>query len=107
MRSPLQIIEGGIATPEERLQRAGQRFSAEERRLFEAALTATMQSGQGDLEHVAGLIELLALLDLDHECATATLLVPLLRESLIDATILRQRFGSRVEIGRASCRERV
>lgn len=96
MRSPLQIIEGGIATPEERLKRAGQRFAGEERKLFEAALAAIVQTGRGELEHVAGLIELQALLELDHECATATLVVPLLRESLIDTATLRQRFGSRV-----------
>jgi GTP pyrophosphokinase len=96
MRSPLQLIEGGTAAPQERLRRAGERFGAAERRLFDEAVATAAALAPQDLAHAAEVVELLAVLDLDPECAAATLLVPPLRAGRLEAAALRQGFGSRI-----------
>jgi GTP pyrophosphokinase len=96
MRSPLQLIDGGARSPLDRLHFAGRQFGGEERSVFEEAVAAAASLQLQDLGHVAGMVELMAMLDLDHECAAATLLAPLLRSGLLDAAALRQRFGTRI-----------
>lgn len=96
MRSLLQPIEDEALLPLQRLQAAGRRFDPAARAMFEQALAQVAPPQFYGIEHIADVVELLGLLGLDHECAIAALLAPLLRDQRLDADVLRRRFGQRI-----------
>ncbi|MBY0267981.1 MAG: bifunctional (p)ppGpp synthetase/guanosine-3',5'-bis(diphosphate) 3'-pyrophosphohydrolase [Burkholderiales bacterium] len=97
IRSQLQLVGSQAASSSQaRLRQAADRFDVPGREVFEAAGKAAAVLPEPALLHALEVVDLLATLDLDHECATAILLVPLLRARELSPAVLRERFGARI-----------